>query len=65
MRMHSIIPWPSTLFGPSRKSESESKRKARAAEQSLALSEFAVQRTPPKHEFDDEDHPGENLNIIV
>ena len=65
MRMHSIIPWPSALFDPARKSEP--KRKAKAADQSLALLESAVQRTPPpKQEFDDGEEPrGENLTIIV
>ena len=64
MRMHSIIPWPQTVFRPARKEEKP--QKSKAAEQSLKSLLARTDRAPPPgHEFEDDGPPGENIDILV
>jgi len=64
MRMHSIIPWPQTVFQPARKEEKT--QKSKAAEQSLKSFATLTDRVPPpRHELEDDGPPGENIDIVV
>ena len=65
MRMHSIIPWPPATFQPVRKEE-KTEKKPKVVERDAELSATRVNRAPPpKREFEGEDPPGENVDIIV
>ena len=70
MRLHSIIPWPPATFQPARKEEKTEKKpkvvEPKTVEQGLELSATRVNRAPPsKQDFEDEDSPGENVDITV
>ena len=63
--MHSIIPWPPATFQPARKEE-KTEKKPKLVEQEVELSTVRVNRAAPKkHEFEGDDPPGENVDIVV
>jgi hypothetical protein len=64
MRMHSVLPWPSIAFGPTKKAEKS--RKSKAAEESPRV--LAAQRRrvpPPTDDGDARDPPNEKIDIFV